>query len=238
MAKEALSTDELGLLEAIHADPRNDGVRLVYADWIEEHGQPEYAEFIRLQCQKPYIGVVYHPPGEPQVSSNFHMPYEDQDAWSRLDRLLALAPHAYRIDRPGAWWEELYRGLPLLQEERWNDGLLDRIGPAARVSLDLHTSDLARWLNHPIMQRVEILRIWPEFPPDAERDADFTMNSHYDQFWADNIPLLDASPLIDRLQELHPCGCRSTGEWTAQSQENVKMCREFLEPRVFVEYSW
>jgi uncharacterized protein (TIGR02996 family) len=38
-------------LEAICADPEDDGPRLVYADWLEEHGQPRRAEFIRLQIQ-------------------------------------------------------------------------------------------------------------------------------------------------------------------------------------------
>lgn len=41
--------DEAILLEAILADPDNDTVRLVYADWLEERGDPK-GEFIRLQC--------------------------------------------------------------------------------------------------------------------------------------------------------------------------------------------
>src|SRR5262249_58169856 len=32
-----------------HAD--DDTPRLVYADWLDEHGQPERAEFIRVQCE-------------------------------------------------------------------------------------------------------------------------------------------------------------------------------------------
>ncbi len=36
-------------LEAIAEDPDDDGPRLVYADWLEEHGDAEWAEFIRLQ---------------------------------------------------------------------------------------------------------------------------------------------------------------------------------------------
>jgi uncharacterized protein (TIGR02996 family) len=37
------------LFEAILDDPDDDGVRLVYADWLEEHGGQARAEFIRLQ---------------------------------------------------------------------------------------------------------------------------------------------------------------------------------------------
>jgi uncharacterized protein (TIGR02996 family) len=42
---------ERGLLQAILEDPQFDGVRLVYADWLEEHGESERAEFIRVQCE-------------------------------------------------------------------------------------------------------------------------------------------------------------------------------------------
>src|SRR5262249_13501753 len=38
-------------LRAICASPDDDTVRLVYADWLEEHGDAVRAEFIRLQCQ-------------------------------------------------------------------------------------------------------------------------------------------------------------------------------------------
>ena len=38
------------LYQAILANPEDDAPRLVYADWIDEHGQPERAEFIGVQC--------------------------------------------------------------------------------------------------------------------------------------------------------------------------------------------
>ncbi len=39
------------LFQAIVKDPENDTPRLIYADWLEENGQPERAEFIRVQCE-------------------------------------------------------------------------------------------------------------------------------------------------------------------------------------------
>jgi uncharacterized protein (TIGR02996 family) len=39
------------LVEAIRANPADDAPRLVYADWLEENGRPERAEFIRVQCE-------------------------------------------------------------------------------------------------------------------------------------------------------------------------------------------
>src|SRR5262249_35303355 len=32
------------------ADPENDAPRLILADWLDEHGEADRAEFIRLQC--------------------------------------------------------------------------------------------------------------------------------------------------------------------------------------------
>jgi uncharacterized protein (TIGR02996 family) len=42
-------TDEDALLRAVIADPEDDAPRLIYADWLDERGQCERAEFIRLQ---------------------------------------------------------------------------------------------------------------------------------------------------------------------------------------------
>ncbi len=42
---------EPGLLAAIAADPGDDLARLVYADWLDEHDQPERAEYLRLHVE-------------------------------------------------------------------------------------------------------------------------------------------------------------------------------------------
>jgi uncharacterized protein (TIGR02996 family) len=44
-------SDEKALLAAIWAHPHDDTPRLVFADWLQEHEQPERAEFIRIQCE-------------------------------------------------------------------------------------------------------------------------------------------------------------------------------------------
>src|SRR5437763_14201269 len=43
-------TDRAAFLAAIAAAPADDLPRLVFADWLDEHGDPDRAEFIRLQC--------------------------------------------------------------------------------------------------------------------------------------------------------------------------------------------
>lgn len=42
--------DYLALLRAILEAPADDTLRLVMADWLEEHGELEYSEFVRVQC--------------------------------------------------------------------------------------------------------------------------------------------------------------------------------------------
>src|SRR4051812_13601333 len=42
------SYQEIALLKGIHEHPRDEARRLVYADWCEENGLGEYAEFTRL----------------------------------------------------------------------------------------------------------------------------------------------------------------------------------------------
>jgi uncharacterized protein (TIGR02996 family) len=43
-------TEAEGFLRAIAEDPDEDAHRLVFADWLDDHGSPEQAAFIRVQC--------------------------------------------------------------------------------------------------------------------------------------------------------------------------------------------
>jgi uncharacterized protein (TIGR02996 family) len=45
-------TDQAALLAAIRDNPEDDTPRLVYADWLQEHGDEARAEFIRVDCEK------------------------------------------------------------------------------------------------------------------------------------------------------------------------------------------
>jgi uncharacterized protein (TIGR02996 family) len=42
-------SDRLGLMRAIHEQPEDDLPRLAYADWFEEQGDPNHAEFVRVE---------------------------------------------------------------------------------------------------------------------------------------------------------------------------------------------
>ena len=42
----------LSLLSGVKESPEDDTPRLVLADFLEEHGDPDRAEFIRIQCRR------------------------------------------------------------------------------------------------------------------------------------------------------------------------------------------
>ncbi|HYT91050.1 MAG TPA: TIGR02996 domain-containing protein [Gemmataceae bacterium] len=47
--------DDQDFLNAILDSPEDTGLRLVYADWLEEHGDPDRAEFIRVECARDQL---------------------------------------------------------------------------------------------------------------------------------------------------------------------------------------
>ena len=49
--KPTMHEDEVAFRAKIIANPDDDTVRLVFADWLQENGQEERAEFIRVQCR-------------------------------------------------------------------------------------------------------------------------------------------------------------------------------------------
>jgi uncharacterized protein (TIGR02996 family) len=43
-------SDHQALLQSILDQPEDETRRLIYADWLEEHGDPDRASFVRVQC--------------------------------------------------------------------------------------------------------------------------------------------------------------------------------------------
>jgi uncharacterized protein (TIGR02996 family) len=56
-----------GLLAAVCADPDDDAARLVLADWLDESGEADRAELIRVQCRMSQLAAAWDrsdaPPG-------------------------------------------------------------------------------------------------------------------------------------------------------------------------------
>jgi uncharacterized protein (TIGR02996 family) len=51
LRENAMHPEADALLDAIWDSPGDDTPRLVYADWLQEHGQEDYAQFIRLSIE-------------------------------------------------------------------------------------------------------------------------------------------------------------------------------------------
>lgn len=93
-----LTPDEASLLRAIAVDRDNDLPRLVYADWLDDHGRPERAELIRLQCHPPDPkGVALEP--RAQADGRFRIASPGSHRADRVAELLAA--HSLR------WQKEL-----------------------------------------------------------------------------------------------------------------------------------
>ncbi len=124
--------EEQAFLAAIRTDPLNDLPRLVYADWLIEHGRDEFAELIQLQCDLArthkckvvaransgfHCYTLHHPPG-------FH---PCSRCWARradLEREKALMAKVYpasallRDIAPGAT-VAVTRGFPWRVTATW-----------------------------------------------------------------------------------------------------------------------
>src|SRR5215210_4229484 len=92
-------SDEDALLRAIAATPEDDLPRLVYADWLDEHDQPERAEFVRLQCELAAMPAA--DPTRPFLT------------WRHKHFLRTRVPEWLReLPRwPGVGWGDFERGL-------------------------------------------------------------------------------------------------------------------------------
>jgi uncharacterized protein (TIGR02996 family) len=94
-------TDGYALLRAIEANPDEDTPRLAYADWLQEHDQPERAELIRLQCEIARRSDRAVPEGERAER------YAQIGEWKkRVEELLAAHGKAWRNQIPGQQFNE------------------------------------------------------------------------------------------------------------------------------------
>jgi uncharacterized protein (TIGR02996 family) len=83
--------DGTALFTAILANPDEDAVRLVYADWLQENDDEALAEFIRVQVETARLEPIVE--GQPDEENDFPL-------WARYDTLckreyvlLAANPH-------------------------------------------------------------------------------------------------------------------------------------------------
>jgi uncharacterized protein (TIGR02996 family) len=56
-SEKVLRMSRDALFRAILDDPEDDALRLVFADWLEDHGEADRAEFIRVQIERERLGT-------------------------------------------------------------------------------------------------------------------------------------------------------------------------------------
>src|SRR5262245_11210901 len=115
---------DTAFLRSILASPDDDAPRLVYADWLDENGDPNRAEFIRLQ-----IRLARSPAGDPDFAElkaraddlgrTHHvewlnqLPYWPGVHWEIFDRGFISAA---RFETPEAFFEsapDVFRAAPI-----------------------------------------------------------------------------------------------------------------------------
>ncbi len=155
--------DHDALLCAIGDHPEEDTPRLVYADWLEENGDPERADFVRNQVALAQPGL---PSGErhPLVRKNVHYLTNFVRHWK------------YELPRvPGVEWGDFNRGL--IEEVRAADErAVVRHAAAVFAVPGVHVLRLWRLYDGHALARVPQLRLLRTFrliagpAPDALRD--------------------------------------------------------------------
>jgi uncharacterized protein (TIGR02996 family) len=104
-------TDDTALYRAIVARPEDDTPRLVYADWLEENGREQEAEFIRLECR-----LETATPDQPEYADLLDR-QEELRLWLQTHApgpRLNFGKRLY-VESGNAWWRWTSRGFPQLQ---------------------------------------------------------------------------------------------------------------------------
>ncbi len=99
-----MTADELALLRGVEAAPDDDLPRLVYADWLDEHGRHARAEFIRVQCE--LASIERRLPGITMEERHVEWPRRRELVRTQREMLSAKTPESvgsYPSGQHDAW---------------------------------------------------------------------------------------------------------------------------------------
>src|SRR5690349_17646550 len=128
-------------LEDIAAHPDDDAPRLIFADWLDDHGDADRAEFVRLQCWSQQL-----PPGD---SRRLAMQ-------KRQEALLSAHEASWRAALPqidGVTWQDFSRGfveavfVQTVEVFLQHASLIFAAAPVRRVQIGRLDSDAAWHLS-------------------------------------------------------------------------------------------
>lgn len=205
------ATHDEAFLEDICAHPDDDATRLIYADWLDDRGDADRAEFIRVQVERRKKGA------------------EDGRYRALLNREEALVQEneaRWRDELPaldGVNWEGFSGGfveavfVNSVEVFLRHAAVLFAVAPIRRLQVghidaaDARTlsecADLSRLTelnlgNNPTLGREGVRAL--SLSPHLENLRALLL--HYNSFWNDTVEHLARSPLSNRLEELYLAG--------------------------------
>jgi uncharacterized protein (TIGR02996 family) len=103
-----MTDDADALLRAIVRHPGDDTPRLVYADWLEENGRAEEAEFLREQCR-----LAVAEPSDPKYPELIDRD-EELRLWltAHVPGPRLAFPAGLSVEGGRHWWWQTHRGYP------------------------------------------------------------------------------------------------------------------------------
>jgi uncharacterized protein (TIGR02996 family) len=183
-------------LHAIAETPEDDTPRLVYADWLEENGNVERAEFIRVQIELARVGM--DDPRYPELRRREAELLEDhQAAWGRAELPAGMEVEDYE---EGYWPRSGFRrGLPARVKSNLSAFLAggERL---ARLPVErLHVADYGRTAYRPenVARRVERLARCPALAGFPRLDLQYNGGIR-----PSGLAALFSSPHLPLLREL------------------------------------
>lgn len=204
-------------VKAIRANPDDDTARLVFADWYEEHGQPDRAAYVRTACQLARLPLA--DPAYPAVQKRASELYaEHHEAWTEgwpdglewsFDRGL-LTGVCGPLSLIANHWKKLFERHPIHR---------------VRVSDTVSTSAKRAKVELAWLPLVDDLRVYWGDPTNHLFDAFEPKALSFRRLWIDGDPDADqirkllSGPTRERIESFRYINCRYTYD-TARDRRN------------------
>lgn len=170
-------SDGEGILAAILEEPGDDGLRLIYADWLEETGQAERAEFVREQMRIAGMPLASNDPYHRRftVARRLLITVGPKIAPAGFDTILSKKWFDLRAEAKGvSFWRGFVHAVrcPLAAWLEHGRSIC-AAHPVERVEL----SDREPWISYPSDDDVPAY-VW--FPDDTPSEPDELPHRLYD----------------------------------------------------------
>jgi uncharacterized protein (TIGR02996 family) len=176
--------DRESFLTAIADEPDPDASRRVYADWLDDHGDPDQAEFIRLQLRLAAVDE-FDESRAALAERERELLVERGADWARV--LIDHGALGWTFRRGTLCWAT----FALSDFLRHGQTVLERT-PVRRFDLTDARPGLADLAASPLLGRVRRLRLTSNEDDDADPGLDDT-----------DLAILAGSAHLDRLEALH-----------------------------------